>query len=61
LTGGGALLRKIDKLIAHETGIPTYVDDDPLVSVVMGAGKFLEEFELSSALRNVLIGRSSFS
>lgn len=61
LTGGGALLKKMDTLISYETGIPIIVDSDPLISVVMGTGKFLEELELSSALRNVLVGRSSFS
>jgi rod shape-determining protein MreB len=43
LTGGGALLRGIDKTIARETDIPVRVADDPLTSVVRGAGKLLED------------------
>ncbi len=42
LTGGGALLRDIDKLIAEETGIPVIVADDPLTCVARGGGKVLE-------------------
>ena len=42
LTGGGALLRGIDKTIARETDIPVRVADDPLTCVVRGAGMLLE-------------------
>lgn len=42
LTGGGALLRDIDKLIAEETGLPVVVADDPLTCVARGGGKALE-------------------
>ncbi len=42
LTGGGALLRDLDKLIAEETGIHVFVADDPLTCVVRGGGKVLE-------------------
>ncbi|RLV49696.1 rod shape-determining protein [Nocardioides mangrovicus] len=52
LTGGGALLRGLDELIRHETGIPVHVAQDPLTSVAMGAGKCVEEFE---ALQQVLV------
>ncbi|MGQ9730846.1 MAG: rod shape-determining protein [Candidatus Zipacnadales bacterium] len=43
LTGGGALLRGLDQLIAHETSIPVYVAEDPMTCVVMGAAKYIEE------------------
>ena len=42
LTGGGALLRGIDKLIAEETGMPVNVADSPLDCVVDGTGIYLE-------------------
>jgi len=53
LTGGGALLRDIDKLITHETGLPVIVADDPLTCVARGGGRALElmdnkEFDLLS-------------
>lgn len=43
LSGGGALLRNLDKLITDETGLPVRVADDPLTSVVLGSGRALEE------------------
>jgi rod shape-determining protein MreB len=46
LTGGGALLRDFDKRIAQETGLPVSVANDPLSSVVLGAGKLLDDFNL---------------
>jgi len=42
LTGGGALLRDLDKLIAEETGVPVLVADDPLTCVARGGGRILE-------------------
>jgi len=42
LTGGGALLRDIDKRISHETGLPVLIADDPLTCVARGGGKALE-------------------
>lgn len=42
LTGGGALLRDLDRLIMEETGILVIIADDPLTSVVRGGGKVLE-------------------
>ena len=42
LTGGGALLRDIDKLLMEETGLPVVVADDPLTCVARGGGKMLE-------------------
>jgi len=46
LTGGGALLRDIDKLIAEETGIPVVIADDPLTCVARGGGKALEMIDM---------------
>jgi len=43
LTGGGALLRGVDQLIAHETGMPVQVADTPLDCVALGAGRILED------------------
>jgi len=45
LTGGGALLRNIDRLLTKETGVPCYVADNPLACVALGAGKALENFD----------------
>lgn len=42
LTGGGALLRDIDKRIADETGLPVHVAEDPLTCVARGGGRALE-------------------
>ena len=42
LTGGGALLRDIDRLIAEETGLPVVVAEDPLTCVARGGGRALE-------------------
>lgn len=52
LTGGGALLSGLDKLIREETGMPVSIAEKPLDCVVMGTGKVLEEIE---ALKKVLI------
>ena len=46
LTGGGALLKKLDARINKETGLPALIADDPLLSVVTGAGKMLNDFKL---------------
>jgi rod shape-determining protein MreB len=45
MTGGGSLLHGLDKLISQETGIPTYLADDPLSCVALGTGKALESLE----------------
>lgn len=52
LTGGGALLKGLDKLIKEETGIPVYIAEQPLDCVVLGTGKVLEEID---TLSNVLL------
>jgi len=52
LTGGGALLRNLDKRIREETGLPVSIAEDPLACVVLGTGKMLSEFKL---LRKIAI------
>ncbi|MGH8128115.1 MAG: rod shape-determining protein, partial [Gammaproteobacteria bacterium] len=42
LSGGGALLRDFDRLIAEETGIPVIIAEDPLTCVARGGGRALE-------------------
>jgi rod shape-determining protein MreB and related proteins len=42
LTGGGALLRDLDKLLMEETGLPVVIADEPLTCVARGGGKVLE-------------------
>jgi len=46
LTGGGALLRNLDKLLKDETGLPIIIADDPLSSVVLGSGKALDNLDI---------------
>jgi rod shape-determining protein MreB len=46
LTGGGALLKNLDKRLSIETGLPVSLADDPLASVVLGTGKMLSDFDL---------------
>ncbi len=46
LTGGGALLKRLDKRIAEETGLPVFIAEDPLSSVVLGTSKMLTDFKL---------------
>ncbi|NOX26384.1 MAG: rod shape-determining protein [Deltaproteobacteria bacterium] len=52
LTGGGALLRNLDKRLNVETGLPIIIADDPLSSVVLGSGKALENIDI---LREIMI------
>jgi rod shape-determining protein MreB len=52
LTGGGALLKNLDKLLKNETGMPIIVADDPLSSVVLGSGLALDNLEI---LREIAI------
>ena len=46
LTGGGALLRNLDQRLREETGLPVLVAENPLTSVVLGAGKMLTDLPL---------------
>ena len=50
LTGGGALLKNVDKLISRETGLPVQIADDPLACVAIGTGKALEQEEIFSTI-----------
>lgn len=45
MTGGGALLRNLDKLLSDATGLPVFVAEEPLSCVAMGTGKVLENFD----------------
>jgi rod shape-determining protein MreB len=46
LTGGGSLLKNLDKRIREETKLPVFVAEDPLITVVAGAGKMLDDLDL---------------
>ncbi|PIE75250.1 MAG: rod shape-determining protein [Deltaproteobacteria bacterium] len=52
LTGGGALLKNLDRLLREKSGLPITVADDPLSTIAEGAGKSLEDIEI---LREVMI------
>lgn len=52
LTGGGAMLKNLDRRIREETGLPVSIAEDPLASVVLGTGKMLTDFKL---LRRIII------
>ncbi|MBF9267406.1 rod shape-determining protein, partial [Paracidovorax cattleyae] len=50
LTGGGALLRDLDRLLAEETGLPVLVAEDPLTCVVRGCGIALERMDRQGSI-----------
>jgi rod shape-determining protein MreB len=52
LTGGGALLKSLDKLLREETGLPITITEDPLSTVVLGSGKALDNLDI---LREIMI------
>jgi rod shape-determining protein MreB len=52
LTGGGGLLKNLDHLLRLETGLPITITEDPLTTVVLGAGKALDEIDV---LKEVLV------
>ncbi|MCJ7602120.1 MAG: rod shape-determining protein [Desulfobulbaceae bacterium] len=52
LTGGGAMLRNLDKRLKQETGLPIIIAEDPLSSVVLGSGKALENIDV---LKEVMV------
>ncbi|MCL5292915.1 MAG: rod shape-determining protein [Actinobacteria bacterium] len=52
MSGGGSLLRGLDERIRQETGMPVHLTEDPLICVVVGSGKALQEIQ---ALRKILI------
>jgi rod shape-determining protein MreB len=55
LAGGGALLNGLDRRLAHETGMPLLIAQNPLYCVALGSGQSLEEFD---ALKGVLFSSS---
>ncbi|KPJ74875.1 MAG: rod shape-determining protein MreB, partial [Deltaproteobacteria bacterium SG8_13] len=52
LTGGGALLKNLDKLLREETSLPITINEDPLTTVALGSGKALDSLEI---LKRVMI------
>jgi rod shape-determining protein MreB len=52
LTGGGALLKNLDKLLKEESGLPITIAEDPLTTVAMGSGKTLDNLDI---LKQVVI------
>jgi len=52
LTGGGALLRNIDRLLTQETGVPCYVAENPMACVALGAGRALD---IHDAIRRSMV------
>jgi rod shape-determining protein MreB len=58
MSGGGALLKGIDRLVIDQTGMPVNITDEPLLGVVKGTGKALEEIE---TLRKILIASKRLS
>lgn len=46
MTGGGSLLRNVDRYLTRETGVPCHVAEDPLACVAIGAGKALEQYNI---------------
>jgi rod shape-determining protein MreB len=51
LTGGGALIKNLDRRIREETGLPVSIADDPLSCVALGTGRVLEN---TKGMRHVL-------
>lgn len=58
MTGGGALLKGLNRLLSDETGMPVHIAENPLDCVALGAGKVLDELNV---LRRVLISPKKFS
>jgi len=54
LSGGGSLLKNLDKRFKEETKLPVFLCDDPLSAVVIGAGKILNNLDLLKKIGNVL-------
>jgi rod shape-determining protein MreB len=45
MSGGGSMLRNLDVLVSRETGMPVHLTEEPLLGVVRGTGKVLEEID----------------
>jgi rod shape-determining protein MreB len=52
LTGGGALLRNVDRMLTRETGVPCYVAENPMACVALGAGRALD---IHDAIRRSMV------
>lgn len=52
LTGGGALLKNLDKVISDETNMPVFIAEDPLDCVAIGTGKALDNFDLIKKMQS---------
>jgi rod shape-determining protein MreB len=52
LTGGGALLKNLEKFLSKESGLPITITEDPLSAVALGVGKALDNIE---TLKKVMI------
>ena len=46
MTGGGSLLRNMDRFLTEELGVPCYVADEAIACVVLGCGRAFEEYEV---------------
>lgn len=57
LTGGGALLRNLDKLLSDETGMPVIVAENPLDCVALGTGKALDNLHLFKSRAGIALTR----
>ena len=53
LTGGGALLKNLDKRLREETQLPVFITDDPISTVVLGAGKMLDDLDLLKKISRI--------
>jgi rod shape-determining protein MreB len=53
MTGGGSLLKGLDKLIAAETGVPVFIAEHPMDCVALGAGKYLEYIKGVASSKNI--------
>lgn len=53
MTGGGSLLKGLDKLIAKETGVPAIIADQPENCVALGAGKYFDYLKGNDLTKNI--------
>ncbi|MEG2670004.1 MAG: rod shape-determining protein, partial [Oscillospiraceae bacterium] len=54
LTGGGAMLKGLGRIINMETAIPVFIAESPMECVAIGAGKTLENFSIMKNAINIL-------